>query len=945
MRGAPARVLLLALAAMALVREAPPLAAGEDEIWAFRNLGKAFYENPTTKLEAVEQFRKALEARPDSARERLNHGLALLRAGRIDEGIAELERVQRADPMLPHTWFNLGIQYKNKGRDLAASSNPAEQERGRRFTATAIQQFERMIQLDPAEPMSRYNLGLLYKNDGRLKEALAQLEVATRLSPQLAGPHWQLEKIYKAAEIGRPDDAARALAAFQQVKRQQAGAVIPEDLEWSYYSEIYDPADAAEEPADPPPVVPVLRTRELVRDLDAPTAGLAVLGSDAGQRAILVAWSANGVRLIANGETAPAPGLDGLTGVLSVAPGDFDNDGAPDLSVVSRGGATLWRNVDGRSFVPVPAALPSGEFRRTLWLDYDHDYDLDLFLLGRDSRLFQNAGSAGFTDVTAEFPFQPGTVTDAVVFEAVADTIGHDLAVSYVDRPGVLYRDRLTGKYEPSAIDALPPGTQSLVVADFNRDSWLDLAATHGGAAVVWLNRQGRLAALPMPAAAGSGLASVDLENRGVADLAAGDRLFRWTTGGVVATPIAGGAVARAFADLDGDGRADLAEITRDGVLRLGINATPTTHRWLRVALTGVKNVKSAMAARVEVKAGARYQKALYRGVPVLFGLGDRDAVETVRITWPNGLIQNEVRQVAGRVAAFKEAPRLSGSCPMIFTWDGSGFRFITDVLGVAPLGASAGDGEYFPVDHDEFVHLPGDALAAVDGRYEVRVTEELREVSYLDRIQLIALDRAAVAHHRDQRQVQGAAIPGIPVVRRGPPDPPDHGTRSPRERRARARALRRPPVRGRLPPRFRRRGGTASPRPRLRRGGTGQPRGVGAHGLGRLGGRQHVQRRVTRGWRVDAACPAGQGSRRAMADRHRGHGHPGREDEDHRRRSDGQVPVRVAPGADRDESLRLLGPHLSQREHEPAGCDADAARSADGGPSLPGILPAGHRS
>ena len=80
----------------------------------------------------------------------------------------------------------------------------------------------------------------------------------------------------------------------------------------------------------------------------------------------------------------------------------------------------------------------------------------------------------------------------------------------------------------------------------------------------------------------------------------------------------------------------------------------------------------------------------------------------------------------------------------MIFTWDGEKFRFITDVLGVAPLGASSGDGKYFPVDHDEYIQIPGEALLAVDGHYEVRITEELREVSYLDHVSLIAVDHPA---------------------------------------------------------------------------------------------------------------------------------------------------------------------------------------------------------
>jgi hypothetical protein len=80
----------------------------------------------------------------------------------------------------------------------------------------------------------------------------------------------------------------------------------------------------------------------------------------------------------------------------------------------------------------------------------------------------------------------------------------------------------------------------------------------------------------------------------------------------------------------------------------------------------------------------------------------------------------------------------------MIFPWDGTKSRFITDVLGVAPLGAASGDGKYFPVDHDEYVQIPGDALKAVKGRYEVRITEELHEVSYIDQVKLIAVDHPA---------------------------------------------------------------------------------------------------------------------------------------------------------------------------------------------------------
>src|SRR3954454_20243590 len=117
----------VAVCALLFVRAAVP-AATDERLARYRNLGKAFYENPTTQNEAVEEFRKALALAPNSARERLNYGLALLRAGKTAEGIAELRKVQKQDPSIPHTWFNLGIAYKKAGEQEAA-----------------IQQFEQIV--------------------------------------------------------------------------------------------------------------------------------------------------------------------------------------------------------------------------------------------------------------------------------------------------------------------------------------------------------------------------------------------------------------------------------------------------------------------------------------------------------------------------------------------------------------------------------------------------------------------------------------------------------------------------------------------------------------------------------------------------------------------------------------------------------------------------------
>ena len=51
--------------------------------------------------------------------------------------------MQKIDPKLPHTWFNLGITLKKQG-DFDA----------------ALAQFEGMAKLVPNEPMTHYQIGL-----------------------------------------------------------------------------------------------------------------------------------------------------------------------------------------------------------------------------------------------------------------------------------------------------------------------------------------------------------------------------------------------------------------------------------------------------------------------------------------------------------------------------------------------------------------------------------------------------------------------------------------------------------------------------------------------------------------------------------------------------------------------------------------------------------------
>ncbi|HUE05054.1 MAG TPA: FG-GAP-like repeat-containing protein [Bryobacteraceae bacterium] len=713
-------IVLLAAAALVLLSGADASRIEQDRIGRLRNLGKAFYENPTTQAQAVDEFKKALDLAPNSAREHLNYGLALLRAGKNDEGVAELQRAQKLDPTIPHTWFNLGIVFKKEGE-----------------YATAVAQFEGMLRLVPDEPVSHYSLGVLHKLADKRNDAIREFETAERLNSNLAGPHFQLYNLYR--QTGRAADAARELETFQKIKVLTENAAVPEDMEWSYYAEIYDPIAPRPEGEPAPP--PKFDDRKVADGFDPATAGLLVLDAFGDRRPSLLAWSSHGAQLYRNGTTlVPDSGLAGLTNIVSIAAGDYDNDGLPDLCVITTGGAALYHNNKG-NFEKSPLKLPAGHFAKAVWLDFDHDYDLDLILLGENAALARNNGEAGFSDETAAFPFVQGTAIDAAAIDLIADTNGVDLAVSYSDRAGVLYRDRLLGKYAAEPLDTLPAGAKGLAAYDVNNDGWTDLAAD----GLLLLNHQGKLQPFAGLEAKGP-LTFADLDNRGIGDLVAANGVFRNL--GLdhfekMATSIPP-AVAAVESDFGGAGRADVALITEDGSLHLLHNTTETKNNWLLAGLNGVKNPKLAPYTKIEIKTGARYQKRIYRGVPLLFGVDSYKSADDVRITWPNGTIQNESEQPVDKAIDYQEQQRLSGSCPMIFTWDGRKFRFITDVLGVAPLGAASGDGSYFPVDHDEYVQIPGDALQAVNGRYEIRITEELREVSYLDQVKLIAVDHPA---------------------------------------------------------------------------------------------------------------------------------------------------------------------------------------------------------
>ncbi|HKC56502.1 MAG TPA: hypothetical protein VKC35_10280, partial [Vicinamibacterales bacterium] len=82
---------------------------------------------------------------------------------------------------------------------------------------------------------------------------------------------------------------------------------------------------------------------------------------------------------------------------------------------------------------------------------------------------------------------------------------------------------------------------------------------------------------------------------------------------------------------------------------------------------------------------------------------------------------------------------------PFLYTWDGERFTFVTDFMGGGEMGYLESPGVYNVPDPDEYVRITDRQLRERNGRYELRVTNELEEVLYLDHLKLMA-----VTHYAD---------------------------------------------------------------------------------------------------------------------------------------------------------------------------------------------------
>ncbi|HEX8118801.1 MAG TPA: CRTAC1 family protein, partial [Pyrinomonadaceae bacterium] len=445
---------------------------------------------------------------------------------------------------------------------------------------------------------------------------------------------------------------------------------------------------------------------------------------------------------------------------------DYDHDGDLDLFV-----AGLASGPEPKNAPTAPALGPGIESASSDGKKVDDVLDLARELPGASNLLLRNSGDGTFADVTAQAKVAGGGHAAAVVPTDYDNRRDVDLLVVNHGAPPALYRNLRDGTFRDVAAEVgldVKDDFNAAAAGDFNKDGFTDFyfAARDSPGLFAASDGRGRFKTSRAPAGLEGATAAqfIDYDDDGLLDLVAvsakGLRVLRnagdgWVdAGSAAARGLASSRVSpRAFAsaDIDGDGDTDILARGDAGELKLLRNEGGSRNTTLRVRLAGKVSNRGGVEAKIEMRAGSLRQKLeTYSATPapapsdIVFGLGGRPAADAVRVIWPSGVVQAETELTQARASTstlnVEELDRKPSSCPYLYTWNGERFEFVTDFMGGGEMGAWAGPGQYNMPDPDEYVRISGEQLREKDGRYELRVTNELEEVLFVDRLQLLAV-------------------------------------------------------------------------------------------------------------------------------------------------------------------------------------------------------------